>query len=258
MKIKKVIALILSVIMCMSLTACGSEEKFIVGFDAEFPPYGYVDDNGEYVGFDLDLAAEVCKRNNWTVEYRAIDWSSKDLELSSGTISCIWNGFTMSDDRIDSYTWSDPYVDNSQVFVVSSSSGIKSQADLIGKTVVVQAASSALDALESEDCAALTASFKELIQVPDYNSAFMYLESGTADAIAMDIGVANYQIAERTAGAYEILSEVLVSEKYAIGFKLGNTKLRDEVQKALDEMMSDGTFQTIAEKWGLSDSIIVK
>ncbi len=258
MKIKKVIALILSVIMCMSLTACGSEEKFIVGFDAEFPPYGYVDDNGEYVGFDLDLAAEVCKRNNWTVEYRAIDWSSKDLELSSGTISCIWNGFTMSDDRIDSYTWSDPYVDNSQVFVVSSSSGIKSQADLSGKTVVVQAASSALDALESEDCAALTASFKELIQVPDYNSAFMYLESGTADAIAMDIGVANYQIAERTAGAYEILSEVLVSEKYAIGFKLGNTKLRDEVQKALDEMMSDGTFQTIAEKWGLSDSIIVK
>ena len=258
MKIKKVTALILSVIMCMSLTACGSEEKFIVGFDAEFPPYGYVDDNGEYVGFDLDLAAEVCKRNNWTVKYRAIDWSSKDLELSSGTISCIWNGFTMSDDRIDSYTWSDPYVDNSQVFVVSSSSGIKSQADLIGKTVVVQAASSALDALESEDCAALTASFKELIQVPDYNSAFMYLESGTADAIAMDIGVANYQIAERTTGAYEILSEVLVSEKYAIGFKLGNTKLRDEVQKALDEMMSDGTFQTIAEKWGLSDSIIVK
>ena len=118
--------------------AASSEGKtFTVGFDAEFPPYGYKDDNGEYVGFDLDLAQEVCNRKGWTLVKQPIDWDSKDMELSSGSIDCIWNGFTIQG-REDSYTWSVPYVDNSQVFVVKTSSGIKSEADMAGRSVGVK------------------------------------------------------------------------------------------------------------------------
>ena len=214
-----------------------SDTTFTVGFDAEFPPYGYKDENGEYVGFDLDLAQEVCDRNGWTLVKQPIDWDSKDMELDSGTIDCIWNGFTMNG-REEDYTWSDPYVDNSQVVVVKSDSGIESLDDLAGKIVVVQADSSALAALTSDDATeenkALAASFADLQQVGDYNSAFMNLESGAVEAIAIDVGVASYQVESR-GDEFKILDDVISSEQYAIGFKLGNETLRDEVQASLDE-----------------------
>lgn len=250
--------LAIAMVVC-TLVGCGNkgDNTFIVGFDANFPPYGYTDDNGDYVGFDLDLAAEVAKRNNWEIKLQPIDWDSKDMELSSGAIDCIWNGFTQSEDRLDKYTWSDPYVDNSQVFVVAADAGIASQADLAGKVVATQADSSALEALNSEESAELLASFGELLVVPDYNTAFMNLEAGAVDAIAMDIGVAQYQISSRDAN-FVILDDELVSEIYAVGFLLGNTELRDQVQKSLDEMMADGTFMQIAEKWELADCVIVK
>ena len=252
---KKVVSVALICVMALSmLVGCGKKDdgKFIVGFDADFPPYGYMDDNGEYVGFDLDLAKEVCDRNGWEVVYQPIDWDSKDMELSSGNISCIWNGFTMSEERLSQYEWSTPYVDNSQVFVVGKDSGVSAHADLAGLNVAVQTASSALEALESEDCADLTASFAELTVVPDYNTAFLNLESGAVDAIAMDIGVAKYQCAQR-GDAYVILDEPLVSEQYGVGFLKGNTELRDKVQATLDEMAADGKFMEIATKWGLED-----
>ena len=257
---KKGLTMILAIAMVVcTLVGCGNkgDNTFIVGFDANFPPYGYTDDNGDYVGFDLDLAAEVAKRNNWEIKLQPIDWDSKDMELSSGAIDCIWNGFTQSEDRLDKYTWSDPYVDNSQVFVVAADAGIASQADLAGKVVATQADSSALEALNSEESAELLASFGELLVVPDYNTAFMNLEAGAVDAIAMDIGVAQYQISSRDANCV-ILDDELVSEIYAVGFLLGNTELRDQVQKSLDEMMADGTFMQIAEKWELADCVIVK
>lgn len=279
---KKVIALSMIFVFMFCLGACGSKdsdkkdtksnnetkapgadgetetntatEKFVVGFDPSFPPYGSLDENNEYVGFDLDLAAEVCARNNWKLVKQPIDWDSKDMELNSGTISCIWNGFTMSSDRLDKYTWSDPYVDNSQVIVVRKDSGIEKLSDLAGKTVTVQAASSALEALESDKCKDLRNSFANIDQVPDYNQTFMYLESGAADAIAIDIGVAKYHVANK-GDDYVILEEAVTTEQYGIGFKLGNQELRDKVQNTLYEMVEDGTFARIAEKWDLSDSI---
>lgn len=255
---KKILGLLLALTFILTtLTACGkSQTTFTVGFDASFPPYGYVDEAGEYVGFDLDLAAEVASRLGLEFKPQPIDWDAKDLELSSGTIDCIWNGFTMSEDRLDQYTWSDPYVDNSQVIVVEGTSGIASFADLAGKKLAVQAASSALEALESEDCADLTNSLEELVQVPDYNTAFMYLESGAVDAVAIDIGVAQYQIDTRN-GIFNILDEKLVSEQYGIGFLLGNTELRDKVQNTLNEMVEDGKFAEIVAKWGLEDCAIL-
>ena len=180
-------------------TAEAAEERttFTVGFDAEFPPYGFLDEaTGEYVGFDLDLAAEVCARNGWELVKQPIDWDAKDMELSSGAIDCIWNGFTMNG-REDQYTWTVPYVDNSQVFVVAADAGIASMADLAGKNVGVQKDSSALAALEDEANADLAASFASLTQYADYNTGFMDLEAGAIDALALDIGVAKFQVSSR-------------------------------------------------------------
>ena len=226
--------------------------QFIVGFDAEYPPYGYMDENGEYVGFDLDLAQEVCDRNGWELVKQPIDWNSKDMELNSGSIDCIWNGFTMTG-REDEYTFSDPYVDNSIVFVVLTDSDIQTKDDLAGKVVVTQAGSSALTALTNEEDndenLALAASFASLEQVADYNTAFMELESGLVDAIAVDIGVAQYQLTSR-GDTFRQLEEPLSTEQYAIGFKLGNTELRDQVQATLNEMVEDGTFDEIVANYG--------
>ena len=233
-----------------------SDKQFIVGFDAEYPPYGYKDDNGEYVGFDLDLAQEVCARNGGELLKQPIDWDSKDMELNSGSIDCIWNGFTMTG-REDDYTWSKPYVDNSIVVVVKEGSGIEKKEDLAGKVVAVQADSSGLAALtdeeDNEENLKLAASFSDLQQVADYNTAFMNLEAGAVDAIVVDIGVADYQLESRT--GFAMLDDKIRTEQYAVGFKLGNEELRDQVQSTLDEMVKDGTFDDVAKKWDLSDMV---
>ena len=224
------------------------DETLIVGFDASFPPYGYKDDDGEYVGFDLERAQEVCDRNDWKLVKQPVDWDAKDMEIDSGTIDCIWNGFTMNG-REDEYTWSDPYIDNKQVMVVATDSGINSFDDLSGKLVETQADSSALAALQG-DQKKLADTFGSLTEIAEYNTAFMDLESGACDAIAMDIGVAYYQINSRkNPDDYKVLDEEISSEQYAVGFKLGNEELRDKVQATLDEMAEDGTVAKIAEKY---------
>jgi His/Glu/Gln/Arg/opine family amino acid ABC transporter permease subunit len=262
--IKRMLIILLMLSMAAGIfTACSSSKntdnsgKFTVGFDAEFPPYGYKDDNGEYVGFDLDLAQAVCDKNGWTLVKQPIDWDSKDMELNSGTIDCIWNGFTMTGREKD-YTWSSAYIDNSQVVIVKSDAQINNLSDLAGKVVAVQSDSSALAAFTGEDASEsniqLAKSFSSLQQVGDYNSAFMNLESGSVDAICMDIGVAGYELKAR-GNSFRMLSEHVSSEEYGIGFKKGNTKLRDQVQETLNEMLADGTFMDIAKKWNVDESV---
>ncbi len=270
---KKILSVaLIATMMITGLTACGKggdthgeakDATFTVGFDAEFPPYGFLDEStGEYVGFDLDLAAEVCKRNGWELKKQPIDWDAKDMELSSGAIDCIWSGFTING-REDQYAWTVPYVDNSQVFVVASDSGIVSKSDLAGKVVGVQKDSSALAALEDEETPEnikLKDSLADLIQYADYNAGFMDLEAGAIDCLALDIGVANFQISQREAGAYIMLDDKLSLEQYGVGFKLGNDELKDKVEKTLLEMASDGTIAKIAENYsdyGLTDSICI-
>lgn len=235
-----------------------NDNVLVVGFDSEFPPYGYKDDKGEYVGFDLDLAQEVCNRNNWTLVKQPIDWDAKDSELSSGTIDCIWNGFTING-REDKYFWSKPYIDNKQVIVTKSNSGINSLSDLKGKQVETQKDSSALSALEG-DQKPLADTFKQLVQIADYNTAFLDLDAGTCDAVAMDIGVAQYQVNSKSNPSdYKILDEEISSEQYGIGFKKGNEQLRDKIQQTLDEMEADGTIAKIASKYdsyGVPGSLI--
>ena len=226
-----------------------SRTTFTVGFDAEYPPYGYMDDDGEYTGFDLELAQAVCDKEGWELVKKPINWDSKDMELNSGSIDCIWNGFTMTG-REDDYTWTEPYMANQQVFVVANDSDINSQADLAGKIVEVQADSSAEAALK--EAPELIATFKELLTTADYNTAFMDLEQGAVDAIAMDVIVAGYQIQQRNAD-FKILDDSLSEEEYGVGFKKGNTELRDKVQSTLEEMAEDGTLQEVSEKWFSKD-----
>ena len=289
---KKLIALLLTGMMCAGLlTACGggssaapadkkeeaaveeavdsgaagteaaaAEETaegrtFTVGFDAEYPPYGYKDEaTGDYTGFDLELAEEVCRRRGWTLKKQPIDWDAKDMEINSGAIDCLWNGMTYTG-REEDYTWSEPYVDNSIVIAVNADSDIQTKADLAGKMVVAQAASSADTALtndpgdgSNDENLKLRESFSGYETIKDYNDAFMQMSAGVYDAIAVDIGVAQFQLASN-AGKYRILEEPLSKEQYAIAFAKGNEELRDQVQETLNEMAADGTVDKIVANY---------
>ena len=272
---KKWIALLLAMVLCLSLAACGSnndnnnannttddqntpavgqedntqpsgeKQKLIVGFDAEFPPFGFIAEDGSYDGFDLAMAKELCSRLGWDFEAVAIDWDTKDAELKAGSINCIWNGFTYTG-REEEYTWSDPYVENKIVLVVKADSGITSMADLAGKTVMAQAASSAVDAIEANE--EFKSSLKEVVELGDYNMGFMELAQGSVDAVAADMGVAAYQAANNE-GEYVILDDAISTEQYAIGFLKGNTELRDAVNAELLKMAEDGTMMSIGENY---------
>lgn len=223
-----------------------ASNELIVGFDQSYPPYGFVGDDGNFTGFDLDLAAEVAERNGWTVKYEPIDWDAKDTLLNSGAITCIWNGFTM-EGREDDYTFSDPYMLNGQVIVVKADKGIASLADLAGKNVITQTDSAALDVLEG-DRADLAATFANLETIAEYNTAFMQLESGAVDAVACDLSIAQYQMSAKP-DAYVMLDETLSSEHYAIGFKKGDTETAEKVSQTLKEMYEDGTVEELCNKY---------
>ena len=239
---------------------------FTVGFDAEYPPYGYKDETtGDYTGFDLELAEEVCARRGWTLVKQPIDWDSKDMEINSGAIDCLWNGMTYTG-REEDYTWTEPYVDNSIVIAVNADSDIQTKADLAGKMVVAQAASSADTALtndpgdgSNDENLNLRATFSGYETIKDYNDAFMQMSAGVYDAIAVDIGVAQFQLAANE-GKYRILDEPLSKEQYAIAFAKGNTELRDMVQETLNEMAADGTVDKIVANYAdfnLPDMLII-
>ena len=231
--------------------AATSSDKttLIVGFDQSYPPYGFVGNDGNFTGFDLDLATEVASRNGWDIQLEPIDWDAKDTLLNSGAITCIWNGFTM-EGRENDYTFSDPYMLNAQVIVVKKGSGIESLADLAGKNVITQTDSAAYDVLAGDEAtkADLEATFASLETIGEYNTAFMQLESGAVDAVACDLSIAQYQMSAKP-DAYVQLPEDLSDEHYAVGVKKGNTELADAITKTLKEMNEDGTVEKLCEKY---------
>ncbi len=253
---RKIAALMCSVMLLTSLASCGGkkqDKKFVVGFDSEFPPMGFVADDGSYTGFDLDLAEEVAKRLDMEFVAQPIAWDAKDQELKSGNIDCIWNGFTISG-REDQYAWTEAYMENDQVVVVRADSDIASLDDLADKIVAVQKDSSGLAALQENS--ALTDTFADLIEVDSYLNAMMELESGAVDAIVMDEIVARYEI-QSSGKDFKVLDEAVASEEYGVGFAIGNEELRDQVQTTLEEMAADGTLARISEEWFGADVTII-
>jgi len=251
---KKYLIMILSLVLAVTVfTACGSDETssptketLVVGFDKEFPPMGFVADDGSFVGFDLDLAKEVADRLGYELKLQPISWSAKDMELDSGNIDCVWNGFTISEERKNQYTWTQPYMNNNQIVVVLNNSDIASLADVAGKTVAVQDDSSALSAIDAN--VQLKDSIGNLVKTQTNLNALMELESGAVDAVVMDEIVARYNI-EKKGANYKVLDEPVGAEVFGIGFKLGNTELRDKVEATLLEMAADGKIAEISDSW---------
>jgi len=243
----------------LALVGCSKQEPaqktFTVGFDADFPPYGFKQGE-EYKGFDLDLAREVCSRKGWKFVANPINWDTKDMELNSGAIDCIWNGFTMQG-REDGYTWTKPYVDNSQVVLVKVDSPIKTLADLAGKIVGVQTDTPIQKALiKGGDRESLGITFRKLVIMPNYNQAVNDLEMGGVEAVAMDVGVAKKKIADLP-GKFRILDEIVMTETYGIGFKKGNVELKNEVEAELMKLFADGTAAKIAGQYGIEVKALI-
>ena len=231
-----------------SSSAASKDFTLVVGFDAEYPPYGFVGNDGQYTGFDLDLAKAVAEAEGWGFKAEPIDWDAKDALLNAGTINCIWNGFTM-EGREGSYAFSEPYMLNEQVIVTKAGSNISNFADLAGKTVMTQADSAALEVLQDKDGQkAVADTFASLQTIGDYNNAFMQLDSGLVDAVACDLSIAQYQISANP-NKYAQLSEPLSSEHYAVGFAKGDTDTAAKVTAALKKLDSEGTVKQLCQKY---------
>lgn len=267
---KKVFAIAFACVALLALTSCSKKDNsadnstkaiqergtFILGLDDSFPPLGFRNDANEIVGYDIDLATEVCSRLGVKLVCQPIDWSAKEQELATGNIDCIWNGFTMTPEREEAMSFSKAYLDNAQVVIVRIDSGIKTLKDLEGKVIGLQAGSSAAEAVDS--LPDFKNSVKEIVEFKDNLTALMDLEIGGIDGVVMDIVVGSYNI-NTSNKEFIILPEHLVSEQYGIGFRKSDVALRDSVQETLEAMAKDGTVAKISEKWfGTDISVIGK
>lgn len=237
-----------------SLQNVMDKKVFVLGLDDAFPPMGFRNENNEIVGYDIDLAKEVAKRMGVELVLQPIDWNAKEQELNTGKIDCIWNGFTITPEREAAMTFTKPYLKNAQVVVVRKDSTFKTLADLAGKTVALQAGSSAADALEG--AVDFKASLKKVVEFKDNLTALMDLEIKGVDAVIMDLMVANDNI-NRSGKAYTILTESLSPENYGVGFRKADLALMNKVQATLEAMAADGTIAPIAVKWFGADISIV-
>ena len=246
------------ILLVCSFFACAKQEskKFIMGLDDSFPPMGFRNENHEIVGYDVDLAKEVAKRMGVELVLQPIEWAAKEQELNTGQIDCIWNGFTITEERKKNLLFTPPYLRNAQVIVVKQNSPVNSLADLAGKTVGTQAGSASIEAID--DAPEFKESLKEIFQFKDFLTALMDLDVGGIDAVVIDLVVANDNI-NRSGKAFRIIGESLGDEEFGIGFRKGDTALADEVWKTLLEMAKDGTVARISTQWlGADISIIGK
>lgn len=252
LKTIKLIALFTLVAMlvvgCSNETSQGEEaEKLIMGLDDTFAPMGFRDETGSLVGFDIDLANEVAKRMDLTIEFQPIDWSMKENELNAGNIDFIWNGYSITPARQEEVAFSKPYLENSMIIVTLADSDIKTKADLDGRNVAVQAESSALDAINAEP--EVAASFGDLAEFSTNNEAFMDLEAGRSEALVVDEVLARYYMKQNGEEKYSVLEEDFGDEEYGIGVRKEDTELLEKLDEALDEMKADGKYKEIYSKW---------
>ncbi len=237
-----------------SLRKVKEKGELVLGLDDAFPPMGFRNDDNEIVGYDIELAREVAKRMGVKLVPQPIDWNAKEQELATGKIDCIWNGFTITEERKQAMAFTKPYLRNAQVVVVKKGSGFTTLASLAGKKVGLQAGSSAAGALEA--ATAFRASLARVVELKDNLTALMDLEARGVDAVVMDLIVAEDNI-KRSGKAYQILSESLAPEVFGVGFRKNDLALRDAVQGALEAMARDGALARITTKWFGSDISVV-
>ena len=269
---KRIAVLFLCTLILCSFIACGKQEaksegdaslakvmeakKFVMGLDDSFPPMGFRNEANEIVGYDVDLAKEVARRMGVELVLQPIDWNAKEQELNTSQIDCIWNGFTITDERKQNLLFTPPYLKNAQVIVVKNSSPVNTLQDLKGKVVGTQAGSSSVDAIN--DAPEFKASLKDYIETKDFLSALMDLDVGGIDAVVIDLVVANDNI-NRSGKPFRIISETLGSEEFGIGFRKNDKALMEKVWATLLEMVKDGTVARISTQWlGADISIIGK
>jgi len=248
---KKFTAICLAALMMLGMGACGTKdadkkEQLIIGLDDQFPPMGFRDNAGEIVGFDIDLAKEACERMGYEPVFQPIEWSTKELELSTDKVDVLWNGLTITDARKEAMLFTAPYIQNVQVIVTKPDSGIATKADLAGKTIGLQAGSSALDAVEADADTFVT--FAAINEYENNVLAFTDLSIGRVDAVVVDSIVALYYILENDSD-FIVLEENFGDEDYGVAVKLGRTDLIDALQSALDDMVADGTAAEISNNW---------
>ena len=240
-----------------SLDDIKAKGQLILGLDDSFPPMGFKDENGNIVGFDIDVAEAVCEILGVELVLQPIDWNSKEMELNTGNIDCIWNGMSVSPERAEAMSLSIPYMDNHMALVVLPDSGIESVADMAGKTLAVQTGSTAEEALEAPEGAELKAAVASVNGFADNLTALLDLETGASDAVLIDDVVANYLIT--TSGKdMVVLSDFLYAENYAIGFRKADVALTDAVNEAMRELKANGKLAEIATEWFGSDTTVVE
>ena len=262
-------------IMGISMIGCGSTSKsgsasskentestldkdeLVIGLDDTFVPMGFKDESGELCGFDVELAKAVGEKLNKKIKFQAIDWSMKETELSGGNIDLIWNGYSINDERKEKVEFSKAYLNNTQIIVTLADSNINSKVDLKGKKVGAQNQSTAVDAVEAEKNVMDTFDGGKLVTFEDNNQALMDLEAGRLDAIVVDEILARYYIKQRGEEKYKILTENFGDEQYGVGIRKGDTKFVEAFNKALDEVIADGTAGEISKKW-FDEDIVIK
>lgn len=264
--VKKLGVGLLATVLAVGLAACGKQEAnsgedqkkvedtstkdaVVVGLDNTFVPMGFLDENNEIVGFDIDLAKEVFKRQGKEVSFENIDWATKEATLDRGTIDMLWNGYSINDERRKIIDYSDSYMDNKTIIVVMADSDIKTQEDLKDKEVGTQQGSTAYEALQKAEDFKNTLKNQDARQYDTFDKALRDLEIGRTQGVIGDEVLIRYYISQKGQEKYRILDGDLGVEEYVVAFRKGDTKFRDSVNKTLAEMREDGTYQKIYDKW---------
>lgn len=258
---KKLLACLMALMMVLPMAAFAEatdgsldyiKEKgnLVVGFDPGFPPMGYTNADGEYEGFDLDVAYAVCDIMGVELVLQPIDWDAKELELNAKNIDCIWNGFTVTPEREEAFTLSMTYMENEQVLVVRAEDEYQTLADLAGKKLGVQAMSSAVDALNASG--AFKDSLSDVAEFDMNTVLLLDLAAGGVDVALLDVVVAGYYMATEEVD-FRVLEETLAAEKYAIGFRKGEETLKEAVDDALVELAFNGVMAEISTEWFTDD-----
>lgn len=252
---KKSVVILVLVLLVSTIVGCTQQEssskgeEFVIGLDDTFAPMSFRNEQNEIVGFDVDLAKEVAKRNGWNIRFQPIDWAMKEAELNSGNIDMIWNGYTITDERKEKVNFTDAYLTNSQIIVTLSDSDIDEIDDLKNKTVATQAESSSLDAARKLDGFIESLKDGKIIEYSTFNEVFNDLESGRTDAIIVDEVLARYYMNNKGEGLYKVLDENLGIEEYGVGVRKEDEELLEKLNITLEEMKNDGTYDEIYSMW---------